>query len=80
MKNIEIRLSKIEREIAQGERVMVQYKDLQSAEMDLLQAVKLLLAGKVRQITAPWKPGEKGQHLTGVILQIERYLDGEVVS
>jgi len=76
MKNIEVRLSRIERETAQGERVQVQYKDLRSAEMDLLPAVKLLIAGKVRTISAPWKPGEKELHLSGVALDIENYLAG----
>ena len=76
MKNIEMRLSRIERDTAQGERVTVQYKDLQSAEMDLLQAIKLLIAGKVRTISAPWKPGEREAHLSGTILQIENYIAG----
>ena len=80
MRSIEARLSKVERVVAKAEMVGVEYKDLTRTEMDLLQAVRLLLEGKVRQITAPWKPGEKEQHLSGVILEIEKYIDARKVN
>jgi len=70
-----VRLSKIEREAAKSELVEIIYKDGTDAKMDLLQATKLLISGKIRQIIAPWKPGEMEQHLTGTVLEIERYIN-----
>ena len=77
MRNIETRLSKLERVAAESEVVEVWYKDQTRAEMDLLRAVRLLIAGRVRQITAPWKPGEMEQHLKGTALEIEKWFDAK---
>lgn len=75
MKNIESRLTKIEKAAAMTERVTATYRDNSTIEMDLLQAVRLLLAGTVRIITRPWKPGEMREHQDAVLCELEEYMD-----
>lgn len=75
MKNIESRLNKVEKAVAKTERVTATYRNGTNVEMDLLQAVRLLLAGTIRIITRPWKPGEMREHQDAVLCEIEEYLD-----
>lgn len=77
MKNIEIRLTKIEKAAAKTDIVTVEFKDTtkKSAEMDLLEAVRLFLKGTVRCIRAKWKSGEEQEYMTSVQREIEDYVN-----
>jgi|GEM_PF-6118765 len=77
MKNIENRLSAVERIAAKTELVEVNFKDNAKGkeEMDLLKAVHLLLNGSIHTITAKWKPGEREKYQDAVIREIEDYVD-----
>ena len=75
MKKIENRLTKLEKAKASAECVTATYGDGSETEMDLLQAVRLLLDGTVRIITRPWKPGEQRDHGDKVLAELEQYMD-----
>jgi len=79
MRNIEARLTQIERESAKSQTVEVEFKNRESAKMPLLQAVQLLISGRVRTITMPWKSeAEIREFQTGVIGEIEAYVFNQI--
>ena len=76
MNNIAKRLSQLEHTMAKTQVVTVSFigKRESSTNMDLLQAVQLLLERKVHQISLKMTPEESQETLSETALQIEAYI------
>lgn len=70
--NIVNRLSKIEKSTAKANIVEVEMMNGECEEMDLLQAIRLFLEGKIFHITRILKPDEEREYSNRVIQEIER--------
>jgi len=75
MKSIDNRLSAVEKNAAKAEHIIATYRDGAEVEMDLLQAIRLLLGGTVRIITRPWKVGEQKEYQSDVLCELEEIME-----
>ena len=79
MKNIEKRLTAVERVAAKSMAVTVRFINSgKDKDIDLLQAVRLLLSRKIQSINLHLTEAERLTGMNATIEYIRRYMDGEI--